>query len=283
MDQMPEALHALVEEVPVVVDDEPSRELLEEIGMEPTEDLFGLHTGIALTERSVSDAPELPESIHLFRRPKGEGGAAKTTTRRKKKPDHVVTEAEQANAKAYAIDLEFAAADVISHAKFGYGKVKTLKPGGKMEVAFDGGIKVLLCKDQGSLLLKRGRAAAQARMRSIAAARPKPVGVTLAPSRSPAAAFRSSETKTISTLCSKKCRTERAVEATSASSPSSSLSKGKSRCESQIMSITSCSWGEADGNSRPISAFKAAVLTAPCSRCTVCTFSTNLAGGPIAP
>jgi hypothetical protein len=104
------------------------------------------------------------EGIHLFRRPKGEGGTgAKTTSRRRKKPEHVVTEAEQSGAKAYLMTGEYAVGDVIEHSKFSYGKVTALRPGGKMDVMFDEVAKVLLCKDQGSLLLKRGRAAAQAR------------------------------------------------------------------------------------------------------------------------
>ncbi len=103
------------------------------------------------------------EGIHLFRRPKGEGGKGPKTTRRKKKPEHTVTEAEQGSAKPYAIGGEFVVGDVMNHSKFGFGKVAVLRPGGKIEVAFEETMKVLLCKDMGSLLLKRGRAAAQAR------------------------------------------------------------------------------------------------------------------------
>ena len=104
------------------------------------------------------------ESIHLFRRPKGEGGTgkAKKTTRRKK-AESIVTEAEAAKAKDYAMDGEYAVGDVLKHAKFGLGKVTALKPGGKMEVSFDDSVRILLRKDTGSLMLKRGRAAAAAR------------------------------------------------------------------------------------------------------------------------
>ncbi len=103
------------------------------------------------------------EGIHLFRRPKGAGGTGPKTTRRRKKPEHTVTEAEHGSAKPYAIGGEFVVGDVLTHAKFGFGKVTVLRPGGKIEVAFEDTMKVLLCKDMGSLLLKRGRAAAQAR------------------------------------------------------------------------------------------------------------------------
>jgi len=66
---LPEPARALLEEVPVVVDDEPTAELLAELGMEADEDLCGLHSGVMLTERSVEQSGELPEQVHLFRGP----------------------------------------------------------------------------------------------------------------------------------------------------------------------------------------------------------------------
>ncbi len=78
LDNLPARLHALLEEVPLVVDDRPdaalARELYEELGHEEGEtveefaaSLCGLHTGVALTERSVSSPPELPTNIRVFR------------------------------------------------------------------------------------------------------------------------------------------------------------------------------------------------------------------------
>ncbi|MFM1823935.1 MAG: hypothetical protein RI967_2201 [Planctomycetota bacterium] len=85
LDALPEEIHALLEECPIVLEDRPSRALLEELGMkEPGakdlgmsagaddgadgEDdiLCGLHTGIPLTERSV-EGPGLGDVIHVFR------------------------------------------------------------------------------------------------------------------------------------------------------------------------------------------------------------------------
>ena len=65
---LPEEIHRMIEEVPVVLEDHPSRELLADMGIDPDDraGLCGLHTGIPLTERSVSDAG-LPEVISLFR------------------------------------------------------------------------------------------------------------------------------------------------------------------------------------------------------------------------
>jgi predicted Zn-dependent protease with MMP-like domain len=66
---LPPRLHELLEEAPLIVEDGPSRELLEEIGMGDAEGeiLCGLHSGTPLTERSVSHGHDHPETIHLFR------------------------------------------------------------------------------------------------------------------------------------------------------------------------------------------------------------------------
>jgi predicted Zn-dependent protease with MMP-like domain len=66
---LPEALHELLERVPLIVDDEPTPQLLESLGMGPDEDLCGLHDGTPLTELSVEAAPEVPEQMMLFRGP----------------------------------------------------------------------------------------------------------------------------------------------------------------------------------------------------------------------
>lgn len=71
--ELPEALHALLAEVPLIVIDEPDEEMLRDLGMDPSdpvarEELCGLHTGIPDTERGVDPPIELPGDIHLFRR-----------------------------------------------------------------------------------------------------------------------------------------------------------------------------------------------------------------------
>ena len=84
------------------------------------------------------------EGTHLFRRPKS--ATAKRSTPRRKKGAVQVTEAEAAKAKAYALDGEFDVGDIIAHKKFGNGKVLELRSGGKMEVGFETGRKVLVCR-----------------------------------------------------------------------------------------------------------------------------------------
>ncbi|MFO0894563.1 MAG: metallopeptidase family protein [Phycisphaerales bacterium] len=69
IEALPERLQSFLEEMPVVVDDAPSRRLLREMGLDPEDDdLCGLHSGIPLTERSVGDSPRVPDRIQIFRR-----------------------------------------------------------------------------------------------------------------------------------------------------------------------------------------------------------------------
>lgn len=78
LESLSPGLRALLEEVPLIVDDRPdaalARELYEELGHEEGEtveefasSLCGLHTGVALTERSVTHSGDLPEHIRIFR------------------------------------------------------------------------------------------------------------------------------------------------------------------------------------------------------------------------
>ncbi|MEX0774787.1 MAG: metallopeptidase family protein [Phycisphaeraceae bacterium] len=68
--ELPEHIHALLEEVPVVVEDYPSPALMHELGLDARRsDLCGLHSGIALTHRSVEHSGVLPDRIMLFREP----------------------------------------------------------------------------------------------------------------------------------------------------------------------------------------------------------------------
>ena len=67
LDELPKEIMELIEEVPLVVEDYPSDEVLEEMGVEDPGDLCGLHTGIPLTERSTSDSGVLGDMIHVYR------------------------------------------------------------------------------------------------------------------------------------------------------------------------------------------------------------------------
>ena len=66
LDELPDELHRLLDEAPLVVEDAPSAELLRSMGLPEDDDLCGLHEGLARTERSV-ESPQLPDVITLFR------------------------------------------------------------------------------------------------------------------------------------------------------------------------------------------------------------------------
>jgi predicted Zn-dependent protease with MMP-like domain len=68
---LPPDVRDLLDEISIVVDDEPSKEVLEALGIEDDElpDVCGLHTGIPLTHRSVLDANPEPELVRLYRGP----------------------------------------------------------------------------------------------------------------------------------------------------------------------------------------------------------------------
>ncbi len=72
LDSLPDEVAELLEEVPVIVEDEPSRAILAEFGIEARTgeaDLCGLHAGLPLSERSVFEPSTGPTRICLFRGP----------------------------------------------------------------------------------------------------------------------------------------------------------------------------------------------------------------------
>jgi predicted Zn-dependent protease with MMP-like domain len=66
---LPAAVHEMLEESPLIVEDFAPRALIRDLGLDPDEDdLCGLHSGFALTQRSVSQSGEVPDQIKIFRR-----------------------------------------------------------------------------------------------------------------------------------------------------------------------------------------------------------------------
>ena len=65
---IPKEIRAFMNNVQIVVEQEPSEELLEELDVPPDETLFGLYQGVPLTERSTAYSA-LPDRIIIFRRP----------------------------------------------------------------------------------------------------------------------------------------------------------------------------------------------------------------------
>ena len=66
---LPDEFAAAVKNVAVVVEEEPTAEKLESLGLDPQlDDLFGLYQGVPLPERGA-DAPALPDRIAIYRLP----------------------------------------------------------------------------------------------------------------------------------------------------------------------------------------------------------------------
>ena len=84
------------------------------------------------------------DGTHLFRLPKGDG--KKTSAKRPKKGAVVLTAADLAKAKPYAMDAVFKVGNIIQHAKFGPGIVLEVRSDGKMEVGFESGGKTMVCR-----------------------------------------------------------------------------------------------------------------------------------------
>ncbi len=65
--ELPPTVHRLLDQVPLHVEDYPPREVLEEKGIDEPDELCGLFTGVALTERSVEDSGRLPDVVTIYR------------------------------------------------------------------------------------------------------------------------------------------------------------------------------------------------------------------------
>lgn len=83
LDELPKGIHALIEQVPLVVEDRPDPALVKTLIAEGTieseaaaAELCGLHTGVPITDRSIDDPDGWgalgaegsgPETVHIFR------------------------------------------------------------------------------------------------------------------------------------------------------------------------------------------------------------------------
>jgi predicted Zn-dependent protease with MMP-like domain len=67
--EIPAPFRKAMDNVAVIVEDEPSAELLEQMDLEPGDSLFGLYHGIPLTERDSRYGNTLPDRISIYQRP----------------------------------------------------------------------------------------------------------------------------------------------------------------------------------------------------------------------
>ena len=65
--ELPPLVHELIEQVPLHVEDYPSRQMMDRLGVRRRETLCGLYTGIPLSERSILHSGNLPDVVTIFR------------------------------------------------------------------------------------------------------------------------------------------------------------------------------------------------------------------------
>lgn len=63
----PPAVHELLEDVTMYVEDHPAPRVMRQMGVRGRSDLCGLYTGIPLTERHVEISGVLSDAIYLYR------------------------------------------------------------------------------------------------------------------------------------------------------------------------------------------------------------------------
>ena len=66
---IPRRFREAMKNIAIVVEDDPSRELLREMGILPPGTLLGLYSGTPLTERGWDYGNRLPDRILIFQRP----------------------------------------------------------------------------------------------------------------------------------------------------------------------------------------------------------------------
>jgi predicted Zn-dependent protease with MMP-like domain len=70
VDGLPEEYGRIMKNVAVMVEQEPPREVLEELGLESEDDLLGLYSGTSVGDESFFDpAGQLPARISIYRGP----------------------------------------------------------------------------------------------------------------------------------------------------------------------------------------------------------------------
>ena len=66
---IPRRFRQEMKNIAIVVEDEPSPDLLEEMEIEPPDSLYGLYPGTPLTERGWGHGNALPDRITLYQKP----------------------------------------------------------------------------------------------------------------------------------------------------------------------------------------------------------------------
>ena len=69
LETMPRTFRTAIHNVAVVIEGTPAPELLDEVGLDPPDTLFGLYEGVPLPERDWTHGNILPDRITLFQGP----------------------------------------------------------------------------------------------------------------------------------------------------------------------------------------------------------------------
>ena len=69
MERIPAEFLSYIKDVVILVEDEPSPEVLADLAVPEEEILFGVYFGIPLGEKQVFDVPVEPDRIVIYRRP----------------------------------------------------------------------------------------------------------------------------------------------------------------------------------------------------------------------
>ncbi len=65
--ELPQQVHDLIEKIPLVVEDYPSRDVLRRTRVRHRSQLCGLYSGIPLTRRSINDWGVPSDVVHIYR------------------------------------------------------------------------------------------------------------------------------------------------------------------------------------------------------------------------
>ena len=68
VDHLPDPFRTAALSVAIVIEDFPPEQILQDMEADPFE-ITGLYDGVPLTQKSVMDQPEGPDTVWLFRRP----------------------------------------------------------------------------------------------------------------------------------------------------------------------------------------------------------------------
>ncbi len=69
LESIPQQFRDAMQNIAVVIEDEPTEDDLDEAGIEPPDTLLGLYQGTPLTERDWAHGNSLPDKVTLFQRP----------------------------------------------------------------------------------------------------------------------------------------------------------------------------------------------------------------------